>query len=72
MAYPVSEAVMAKKRTQNYRRNARAKGGVIVYAMITSPEAVEAWSELQDVYGSNRDALEAAIIDSYKNLLGDS
>ena len=58
----------AKRRTQHYRNKARAKGGVIVYAMITSPEAIEAWKELQETYGSNRDAIEAAIIEAKEHL----
>lgn len=60
-----------KKRVEHHRIKARANGGVIVYAMITSPEAVAAWKYLQSIYGSNRDALEAAIIDSFENLSGD-
>ena len=55
-----------KKAVSNYRKRAREQGGVIVYAMITSPEAIFAWHQMQLVYGSNRDAIEAAILDSYE------
>lgn len=61
---------MSKKRVSSHRELARAKGGVIVYAMLTSPEAIKAWKTLQIIYGSNRDAIEAAIIDSHEQLLG--
>lgn len=58
----------AKRRTHEYRNRARARGGVIVYAMLTCPEAIAAWKKLQEVYGSNRDAIEAAIIDAHEQL----
>ena len=61
-----------KKRVEDYRSRSRAKGGVIVYAMITDPVAVKAWKVLQETYGTNRDAIEAAIIDSYEQLEGSS
>lgn len=57
-----------KKAVSNYRKRAREQGGVIVYAMITCPEAIKAWQQLQLLYGSNRDAIEAAIIDSYEQI----
>ena len=55
-------------RGQDYRKRAREKGGVIVYAMLTDSEAIKAWSELQKLFGSNRDALEDAIITSYEQI----
>lgn len=61
-------AQAAKKRTQHYRENARKKGGVILYAMITNPEAVAAWKELQKIFGNNKDAIEDAILTSYEQL----
>ena len=54
--------------TRQHRAKARERGGVIVYAMLTSPEAIKAWKELQAIHGSNRDAIEAAIIDYYEQL----
>lgn len=60
----------SKKRVSTHRSRARAKGGVIVYAMLTDPQAIKAWQWLQETYGSNRDAIEAAIIDSYESLSG--
>ena len=57
-----------KQYVQDYRTRAREKGGVIVYAMLTDPEAIKAWEVLKILYGNNRDAIEAAIIDSYKEL----
>jgi len=57
-----------KQYVQDYRTRAREKGGVIVYAMLTDPEAIKAWEALKLLYGNNRDAIEAAIIDSYKEL----
>jgi len=60
----------SNKRVSTHRSRARAKGGVIVYAMLTSPEAIKAWKKLQQTYGSNRDAIEAAIIDSYEQIQG--
>ena len=57
-----------KQYVQDYRTRAREKGGVIVYAMLTDPEAIKAWEALKTMYGNNRDAIEAAIIDSYKEL----
>ena len=57
-----------KQYVQDYRTRAREKGGVIVYAMLTDPEAIKAWEALKILYGNNRDAIEAAIIDSYKEL----
>lgn len=61
-------AQAAKKRTQHYRENSRKKGGVILYAMITNPEAVAAWKELQKIFGNNKDAIEDAILTSYEQL----
>lgn len=55
-------------RTRKYRKRHRDNGAVIVYAMITSPEAVEAWKQLREVYGTNRDTIEAALIDCYEAL----
>ena len=60
----------SKHRTSKHRDIARANGGVIVYAMLTSPEAIVAWKKLQQTYGNNRDAVEAAIIDSYEQIKG--
>lgn len=57
-----------KQYVQDYRTRAREKGGVIVYAMLTDPDAIKAWEALKLLYGNNRDAIEAAIIDSYKEL----
>lgn len=57
-----------RRRTDKYRSNARAKGGIIVYAMITTPEAVEAWNELKKVFGTNRDVIEDALITAYEQL----
>lgn len=57
-----------RKDVQSYRDRARAKGGVIVYAMLTDPKAIEAWKDLQTTYGTNRDAIEAAIIDWAENM----
>lgn len=57
-----------KQYVQDYRTRAREKGGVIVYAMLTDPDAIKAWAALKLLYGNNRDAIEAAIIDSYKEL----
>lgn len=57
-----------KQYVKDYRTRAREKGGVIVYAMLTDPEAIKAWEALKILYGNNRDAIEAAIIDSYKEL----
>ena len=57
-----------KQYVKDYRTRAREKGGVIVYAMLTDPEAIKAWEVLKILYGNNRDAIEAAIIDSYKEL----
>ena len=54
--------------TRQHRAKARERGGVIVYAMLTSPEAIKAWKELQKIHGSNRDAIEAAIIDYHEQL----
>lgn len=61
---------MAKSSAQvdRYRRRCRDRGGVIVYAMITNPKAVHAWKELQKLFGNNRDAIEDALINSYKEL----
>lgn len=66
----MSQAKKEKNKTRqyHYRDRARSSGGVIVYAMITAPEAVAAWKKLQEIYGSNRDAIEAAIIDAYEQL----
>lgn len=55
-----------KKRVDKYRQKVRAAGGVIIYATITEPEAVIAWRGLQEIFGSNRDAIENAIIDCYE------
>lgn len=57
-----------KKRVEHHRIKVRANGGIILYATITSPEAIKAWKMLQEIYGSNRDAIEASLIDSYENL----
>lgn len=55
-------------RTQEYRDRARTAGGVIVYAVITDPQAVKAWGELKKIFGTNRDAVENAIIDCYEQM----
>lgn len=57
-----------RKYVKDYRVRAKANGGVIVYAMLTSPEAIKAWHVLQKIYGSNRDAIEAAIIDCHEQM----
>lgn len=62
---------VSKPRVFRYRENARKKGGVILYAMLTSPEAIEAWKELQKIHGSNRDAIEDAIITTYEQMKED-
>lgn len=61
-----------KNRVRKHRKLAQAKGAVIVYALITDPEAIKAWKQLQELYGNNRNAIEACIIDSYEDLLRDS
>jgi hypothetical protein len=60
----------ATRRTQKYRDQARASGGIIVYAMITTPEAVEAWKGLKEVFDNNRDLIEDALINSYRQIIG--
>lgn len=60
-----------KKYVKAYRERARRSGGVIVYAMITNPEAVAAWQELQKIFSSNRDAIEDAILTSYEQIKAD-
>ena len=62
--------VAHKKYVKAHRERARRNGGVIVYAMITNPDAVTAWQELQKIFGSNRDAVEDAIITSYEQIKG--
>lgn len=54
--------------TRQHRAKARERGCVTVYALLTSPEAIKAWKELQTIHGSNRDAIEAAIIDYHEQL----
>lgn len=54
--------------TRKHREAARQKGGLIVYALITSPEAIEAWHSLKKTFGSNRDVVEAALIDCHEQL----
>ncbi len=66
----MTKTAAAKRRTQKYRNQARAKGGVIVYAMITTPEAVTAWNGLKEIFGSNRDVIEDALISSYEHIKG--
>lgn len=63
------EQVLSHKRsTQKYRNKARASGGLIVYAMVLSPEAVEAWHELKKIHGTNRDVIEDALITTYEQM----
>ena len=64
----MSTSASHKKYVKAYRARQRRQGGVIVYAMITDPDAVTAWKELQKVFGSNRDIIEDAIITSYENI----
>ena len=54
--------------TRQHRAKVRERGGVIVYAMLTSPEAIKAWKAIQAIHGTNRDAIEAAIIDYHEQL----
>lgn len=58
----------ARNYTNDHRARAKANGAVIVYAMLTSPEAIKAWRVLQETYGNNRDAIEAAIIDCHEQM----
>ena len=53
---------------RQHRAKVRERGGVIVYAMLTSPEAIKAWKTIQAIHGTNRDAIEAAIIDYHEQL----
>lgn len=57
-----------RSNTQRYRDKARAQGGVVVYAMIVSPEAVDAWHELRKIFDNNRDIVENALITAYEEL----
>jgi hypothetical protein len=54
--------------TQRYRDKARARGGLVVYAMIESPEAVEAWHAMREIFANNRDLVENALITAYEEL----
>lgn len=67
---PRTEAQVRAHRsnTQRYRDKARAKGGVVVYAMIESPEALEAWHAMREIFANNRDLVENALITAYEEL----
>lgn len=54
--------------TRKSRAKAREKGGLIVYALITSPEAIKAWHALKETFGNNRDVVENALIDCHEQL----
>lgn len=63
-----TKSAARKKSTANHRQRARDKGGIIIYGMITNPEAIAAWNFLKEVYGSNRDCIEAALVDAHENM----
>ena len=54
--------------TREHRARVREKGGIIVYAMITDPDAIRAWHYLQNMHGNNRDAIEAALVEYQEQL----